>query len=193
MGRTIIDYSDDDTAEDVLGGPSLDGVILFRGGAEVRNLNIRAANVLWWIQTLRTGFDSAEVTFRYTTGEAAPFVESSLRLFSAVSNTGPWADVTDTLDTGRNEISATVSDFIPSFFAIGGTSVVPNTQTWVDFGFNGQEIGTQPNPFNTIKEAAQFIVANGTVNIQPGTSSETFWFSKKMTLKTTGGTVRIGD
>ena len=188
--RTVIDFSDDDSANNGAGAASTETVTITRSGTNILNLSIRPANLLWHVTTDRSDFDSANLTFRYAPAEVAHLVESTLRIFKADSPNGPWTDITDALDTGRNEITGDVTAL--SYFAIGGASIVPNTQTWVNFTYNGQEIGTQPNPFNTIKEAAQFIVANGTINIQPGITPETITIAKKMTLTTTGGTVRIG-
>ncbi len=67
---------------------------------------------------------------------------------------------------------------------------------YVDFTYTGPESGTQTEPFNTLAEAINAIAAGGEIIINGGTTSETFEGSnkinKKVTIKSSGGTVVIG-
>jgi len=190
--RATIDFPNDDTADNGAGAASTESVTLTRSGSSITNLPIRPARVRWLLASNRAGSASAVVTLRYTPAEVSHLVESSLRLYQAPTIAGPWTDITDALNTGRNEISGEVTSF--GHFAIGGDSILPNDETWVDFDFVGQEQGTQVAPFNTIHEGAQFIEAGGTINIFAGTTPENVSIAKPMTLVNEGpGIVRIGD
>lgn len=80
-------------------------------------------------------------------------------------------------------------------FAFDGTA----TTAWVDFDFVGDEEGTETAPFDTVAEGVGFVMAGGTVNIQPGTTPETITIDKAVILINIGaarggsGVVRIGD
>lgn len=82
-----------------------------------------------------------------------------------------------------------------SGLAFDGTA----TTAWVDFGFIGDEIGTETNPFDALAEGLGFVMAGGTVNIRPGTSPETLTIDTAVTLVNIGAAargvavVRIGD
>lgn len=73
------------------------------------------------------------------------------------------------------------------------------TTAWVDFDFVGDEMGTETAPFDTLAEGLGFVMAGGTVNIQPGTTPETITIDKAVILINIGaarggsGVVRIGD
>jgi hypothetical protein len=62
---------------------------------------------------------------------------------------------------------------------------------WVDFGFGGQEYGTEALPFNTLGEAALFVTSGGTTNIKSGSSTEQLTVNKAMTINAIGGAVII--
>ena len=84
-----------------------------------------------------------------------------------------------------------------SGLAFDGTAAT----AWVDFGFEGEEMGTEAAPFDSTGEGIGFVMAGGTINFRPGTSSETMSIDKAMTLVNAGPgsrgapstTVRIGD
>jgi hypothetical protein len=69
---------------------------------------------------------------------------------------------------------------------------------WTNIGF---EDGTMGHPFNTVTEAVQVVIPDGTVYIYPGSYPETETFTvnpagltinRPVTLRTTGGLVTIG-
>ncbi len=72
---------------------------------------------------------------------------------------------------------------------------------WVDFNFVGDEMGTEAAPFDSATEGSEFVMAGGTINFAPGSTSETVTINKAMTLVNIGSgargtmetTVRIGD
>jgi hypothetical protein len=63
---------------------------------------------------------------------------------------------------------------------------------YVDFSYAGTESGTSGQPFDTLLEAAVFVVNGGTVNITAGSTTEALTINKDVTLVATGGTVTIG-
>ena len=70
---------------------------------------------------------------------------------------------------------------------------VTASDTWVEFQYNGTELGTFPQPFNTLGEAANAASHGGTVKFkQSGTSAETLSLSKRLDLQALGGPVTIG-
>jgi hypothetical protein len=78
-------------------------------------------DTLWQIATTRTGWSNCVVTLKYPKS-AEPF-ESDLKIYKAESPSGPWTRLTTTVNTTRNEASATVTDF--SWFALGKSNVLP--------------------------------------------------------------------
>ncbi|MDH4239770.1 MAG: zinc-dependent metalloprotease [Phycisphaerae bacterium] len=60
---------------------------------------------------------------------------------------------------------------------------------WTNTGF---EDGTTGNPFNTVAEAVQVVIPDGTVYIASGSYHEGFIANRPVTLLATGGTVYIG-
>jgi hypothetical protein len=64
---------------------------------------------------------------------------------------------------------------------------------YAHFAFNGTELGTQTNPFNTLGEAVGAAANDAIINIAAGTSSETLEINQQLTLQSTGGIVRVGD
>ena len=72
---------------------------------------------------------------------------------------------------------------------------------YADWSNTGDEDGSPANPFNTVAEAVQVVIPNGTVNIGVGVYRETetisvnphgFTIDRPVTLRTTGGMVTIG-
>ena len=65
---------------------------------------------------------------------------------------------------------------------------------YVNFANAGTEDGTAPETgFNTLLEGATFVSDSGIVSISSGSSSETIYIEKAVTIEATGGTVTIGD
>lgn len=66
------------------------------------------------------------------------------------------------------------------------------TTVYVNFAYLGTEVGTRSGPFNSLYEAASYVAGDGTVVIEPGSSSETVTIASPMTLRADGGPVAIG-
>lgn len=119
-GRVTINFSDDDT-----GSASTETVALTRSKSGISNLGPAGdvANVVWQVTTDRTGFASADVTLHYTDAEISGISggESGLKIYKAAALSGPWTQLSTTIDTARNEAKATVTGF--SFFAIAATTL----------------------------------------------------------------------
>ncbi|PHN00570.1 sialidase family protein [Flavilitoribacter nigricans] len=71
--------------------------------------------------------------------------------------------------------------------------VVPGACTFVDFGENGPGNGLPNAPFNTVASGVSATPAGGSICIESGTSAETITISKRLTIESTGGIVRIGQ
>jgi FG-GAP repeat protein len=129
VARCVIDFSDNDTADNGSGGASLTTVTLTRSLAGITDLSPIAGvgASVWEITTNRTGWASADVTFQYTDAEIAGIgglIESNLVIFQAPALIGPWAELPTTVDTLRNEVTVTVTGF--SYFAVAdGNTVIP--------------------------------------------------------------------
>lgn len=106
---------------------SLQTVTLTRNNSSITNLS-STAGVMWQLSTNRTGWTSAELTFKYTNAELAELPEENLKLFTATAPTGPWTEVSgSSVDVGRNQISGIVSAF--GYYALQGTPT-PRENVW---------------------------------------------------------------
>ncbi len=122
-GRFWIDFDDG-------AAPSTQVVVLTRSGSVISGIDgALAANAVWHVATNRTAWNSATVTLRYTNAEVAALSESSIKLYTAESLSGPWSELPTTVDAARNLISGSVPAFGQgeAFFAIagGGSAVTP--------------------------------------------------------------------
>lgn len=126
--RVKIDYSDDDTGSNA-GSASSESVTLTRANSGVGNLVplSSVAAVVWEISTNRSGWDSAQLTFKYTNAEINGLLESNLKLFTSTALIGPWSEITTTVDVNRNEATAVVAGF--GFFALAEDGVANPTPT----------------------------------------------------------------
>lgn len=62
----------------------------------------------------------------------------------------------------------------------------------VDSRYDGLELGTPSEPFNTVNKANNFACDGARIEIQACSYAERVTFSKKLTIVATGGTVTIG-
>jgi large repetitive protein len=97
---------------------STETVQLFRNNSILSGLT-DPANVAWEVTSTRTGWTSAELTFRYLDSEIVGLNEANLQLVKAPSASGPWTLLPTTVDQVKNTVSATVSGF--SYFALVST------------------------------------------------------------------------
>jgi hypothetical protein len=73
-------------------------------------------------------------------------------------------------------------------------SGVPN-EVWVDFKYSGDaatQNGDFGDPFKTLRAARDHVAVGGTINIVPGSTSESLVLSTKMTIKSFPGSAIIG-
>lgn len=63
---------------------------------------------------------------------------------------------------------------------------------WVNFAYNGVEMGTEAQPFNTIAEAIAYLNSGGTLHVAAGTGGETPRITAPMRIQAEGGAVRVG-
>lgn len=122
--RVKIDFSDEDEGSDQ-GEPSTELVAITNSPQGLMGLYPTSdiARSIWYIETIRTNYDSAELTFKYLNWEiygiSAP--EAELAVYASDSLEGPWTQLNTVLDQNRNEARVTVSEF--SYFAIGSTTL----------------------------------------------------------------------
>jgi FG-GAP repeat protein len=106
-------------------GSSLETVTLTRDGSSISNLASPelVADVMWSVSTNRAGQTSTRLTFHYLASETASLEEADLRLYHALSPTGPWSPATPmALNVNQNQIVGTVSSLSsPEYFAIAAT------------------------------------------------------------------------
>ncbi len=95
------------------------------------------------------------------------------------------------LNSVSDDIDATKEVMIDIGWSVN-TPPASGPIAWVDFGFAGEEFGTELLPFSTFGKAATFVTAGGTVNVKTGTSTETPTVAKEMTVNAVGGTASIG-
>lgn len=98
-------------------------------------------------------------------------------------------------DSSRREIvrfGGAADDVNHQFTIYDDTWVLRLRETWVDFGYAGNETGGFATPFNTLQEAAAFAPSGTIVNIKTGSSSEKLQLSKPMTINAIGGPAIIG-
>ncbi len=67
------------------------------------------------------------------------------------------------------------------------------TEVWVDFGYTGNEVGTEAEPFNSIEEAVQEVAVQGLIRIRSGSTPEAVVIHKASTLVSEGGAAVIGQ
>ena len=81
-------------------------------------------------------------------------------------------------------------------FALGDASITAEWwaeyDTWVDFYYTFVEFGTFGLPFNTLNEGLNFVSYGGNLFIKSGTTPETAYINKRMTIQAYGGPVTIG-
>lgn len=90
----------------------------------------------------------------------------------------------DSADNARtlNHTAGTAADF----------RTLPD-EVWVDFDYRFLELGTELFPFNTMEEAQAKVHVGGTVWIKASSTRETPTLIKPMTVRSVGGTARIGS
>jgi hypothetical protein len=141
-------------------------VILTRNNSGISGLS-NVATVRWEIQTSRSGWSGARVTFKYLDSEVSGLTVSNLRLYQSASLGGGWALLADqSHDQQINEISGTVSSLTSKYFAIADAGS-GDTQT----------IHVYPGA-GTIQQALDGVDEGGTVIVHPGTYYENIEFFK---------------
>jgi hypothetical protein len=63
---------------------------------------------------------------------------------------------------------------------------------WVDFNYDGYEMGTEAQPYQALDRGAFAVTPGGTVIARAGVSPETVRITKQMRIEASGGTATIG-
>ena len=199
--RMTIDYSDEDSADNGSGGPSLEIAILHRAQFDLTGLPVLYGSSYWEWSTDRQNWTSGTFTFKYLDSDVSGLggPESSYVVYTATSKSGPWTAQTTTVDASRNTASITTAiGGNASFFVLSAST---SYEKWVDLAWGGSETGTIALPYNTVGEALSAVSSGGTVtlkgNTADGDSAETFAgvgkIDQAVTIKANGGTVTIGN
>lgn len=77
-------------------------------------------------------------------------------------------------------------------FSVFGRVLVPADVVWADFAWSGNELGTEPLPFDTSTEAVGLVNASGTIRIKASATAESIRITKSMRIEAVGGMARIG-
>ena len=91
------------------------------------------------------------------------------------------------------EIGADIPRASSNVFEIAAFEFVRLDSMYVDFAFGGAERGTPKNPYNTLSEALVVAEEGATINLGPGSSAELLTINQNVTLRSTGGPIRIGS
>jgi hypothetical protein len=143
--------------------------------------------------------DSATIVVRiFDPANAIPLRDNFVSLDTSVNNSLSYAEALvqipgmtrvefDLLDSDSNgELS--LNELLAATVGTGS-----QTPVYVNFSNAGSEDGAAPaTGFNTLLEGASFVSNGGTVIISTGTTSETIYIPKAMTLQASGGTATIG-
>lgn len=130
------------------------------------------------IEDLRDNFDT------YDTNNDDELTEAEI----LAANGSFILDFIDALDTsGDGEIQLEELVAYAGFPPDGSLATA-----YVDFDFVGEETGEPASPFNTLFEGIFNVQANGTVEIQAGSSDETITINKIVRLESSGGSAVIG-
>ncbi|MEE4242638.1 MAG: choice-of-anchor D domain-containing protein [Desulfopila sp.] len=125
-----IDYDDGSYSN----GASLETVIFSRLTPTGSGLPTDLANGYWQLQTNRTGWTSAELTFKYSLNTIGILDPGSLSLYRADAAAGPYERITTTSNSTNSTLTATVSKL--GYFAIG----IPQPGPEIDVVGNGLSI-----------------------------------------------------
>ena len=138
--------------------------------------------------------DPAEIRIQYLPSEIIGLDESAFDVYrydagsyiqTGISNVQVFPSLNAV--TFESQFSGTFA--IASTFG-GGKSTT--TEIWVDFDFQGMQLGTDTNPYAMLTDGALAVSSGGTVHLEPGTSFESLSIHDAMTLVSTGGLVTIG-
>ena len=86
----------------------------------------------------------------------------------------------------------TVSVSIAGSSPLSRTYTGPAMTVWVNFAWNGTEIGSQSQPFNTLAEGVAGVISGGVLKVQSGSTNEKPRITKALRIEAVGGVVRIG-
>lgn len=67
------------------------------------------------------------------------------------------------------------------------------SEIFCDFAYDGMENGTQPQPYDTVQEALLHTASGGTIELSPGSTSETLSIDQPVTLNASGAAVMLGN
>lgn len=133
------------------------------GDSQVQNLGDGTledvADAVWWIQTLRTGYASAEVTLQYTDREVSGLDEKTLLLWQSENLEGPWLLITEqSVNPHRNEIVADTPAL--GFFTITGELAPPDPNDILEYllGIHNDPAGLNING-DAVVDVGDFLVA----------------------------------
>ncbi|MBI3117953.1 MAG: hypothetical protein HYZ00_04670 [Candidatus Hydrogenedentes bacterium] len=138
---------------------------------------------------------NAELVMTYSLLQVSALNPASLTVFR-VDGAGYTQDGITSVTHNTEEHWLQFRSRYPGIFVLAGLPLsgehVEETGLWVDFSWPGDELGTYYYPYNSLSEAVAAAAPSDTVQIKPGTSSETLRITKPLTLSAPEGPVRLG-
>lgn len=110
---------------------------------------------------------------------------------NALWRAGAWTPPLTWYDGSYTATRLRVLPFAPADTSIRVEWITAG-DTWVDFSYGGAELGTFDNPYNTFNEGLAAVPNGGTLHVKAGTSPETAYISKRVVIRSHGGTATIG-
>ena len=110
---------------------------------------------------------------------------------NALWHAGAWTPTLNWYDGTYTSTRLYVHSFPPAAESIR-VEWITTGDTWVDFAFGGAELGTFANPYNTFAEGLAAVPHGGTLHVKAGSSPETAYISKRVEIRSHGGTATIG-
>ncbi len=120
-------------------------------------------------------------------------VESAQRLYDLGMEFQKMGRLHDAQELySKIDIGAEIRRASGNVFEIAAFEFRDLASLYVDFAFGGAEIGTPLKPYNTLSEALAMAEEDATINLDPGNSAELLTINQNVTLRSTGGSTRIG-
>ncbi len=141
------------------------------------------ASTTTWGGGYTTSFGGTSAASPYAAGAGALIIDAAL----AAGLTLSPASLRTTMIATGDSITDPKSNIVTPRVNIGRAVGV-----WVQFNYAGVELGTFPQPFNTLAEGVNAVNAGGIVAVKAGSTSETITITKACEVRGYGGTVVVG-
>jgi M6 family metalloprotease-like protein len=142
--------------------------------------------------------DGNKNSFQYPNGVPSVWLEGQPNLQPGTDTNLLWTSSTTTPFLAWTNGAVTSTRIAVKSFNPGDGSItiewLTASETWVDFQYNGTQVGTFAQPFKTLSQAVNAASHGGTVKFKTsGASAETLSITKRLDLRAIGGPVTIGQ